>query len=110
GLGLAAIFWLPAFGERHDIKLEGITQGFFDFRENFVSLSELLAPPLPLDLAAINPEFPLSLGLAQLIGAGVGVLSLLVMRRNFHNFKGLFSGSQTPVWEPENSNDVQLGR
>jgi uncharacterized membrane protein len=60
GLGLSAIFWLPAFGERHDIKLEGITQGFFDFRENFISLSEFFSAPAPLDLTAINPQFPLS--------------------------------------------------
>jgi hypothetical protein len=79
GLGLAAIFWLPAFGERHQIKLEGITRGFFDFRENFISLSEFLAPPLPLDLTAINPEFPLSLGLPQLLAAGLGIFSLLLL-------------------------------
>ncbi|MEW5956923.1 MAG: glycosyltransferase family 39 protein, partial [Chloroflexota bacterium] len=77
GLGLAAIFWLPAFGERDQIKLEGITRGFFDFRENFISLPEFLSPPLPLDLAAINPEFPLSLGLPQVIAAGLGMASLL---------------------------------
>ncbi|HXW00971.1 MAG TPA: DUF6541 family protein, partial [Anaerolineae bacterium] len=46
GFGLAAIFWLPAFGERHEIQLEGITQGFFDFRENFIALSEFFSPPL----------------------------------------------------------------
>ncbi|MBI1879510.1 MAG: hypothetical protein HYR94_15040, partial [Chloroflexi bacterium] len=79
GLGLAAIFWLPAFGERHEIQLEGITQGFFDFRENFISLPEFFSPPLPLDLAAINPEFPLSLGLPQIIGAGTGLVSLLLV-------------------------------
>ncbi len=78
GLGLAAIFWLPAFGERHDIKLEGITQGFFDFRENFISLAEIVSPPLPLDLTAINPEFPLSLGLPQLIWAAVGIVGLAI--------------------------------
>ena len=78
GLGLAAIFWLPAFGERHDIKLEGITQGFFDFRENFISLPELLSPPQPLDVTAINPEFPLSLGLPQIAGAVLGFIALLV--------------------------------
>jgi hypothetical protein len=77
GLGLAAIFWLPAFGERDQIKLEGITRGFFDFRENFISLSEFLSPPLPLDLAAINPEFPLSLGWPQILAAGLGMISLL---------------------------------
>jgi hypothetical protein len=77
GLGLAAIFWLPAFGERHDIKLEGITQGFFDFRENFITVPQFLAAPLPLDLSAINPAFPLSLGLAQIIGAALGLAALL---------------------------------
>ncbi|GIK36696.1 MAG: hypothetical protein BroJett011_05290 [Chloroflexota bacterium] len=77
GLGLAAIFWLPAFGERHEIQLEGITRGFFDFRANFISLPEFFSPPLPLDLAAINPEFPLSLGLPQIIGAGIGLAVLL---------------------------------
>lgn len=81
GLGLAAIFWLPAFGERHDIQLEGITEGFFDFRENFIRLSELLAPPVPLDLTAINPEFPLSLGLAQYLAAAFGGLMLLLYLR-----------------------------
>ncbi len=79
GLGLAAIFWLPAFGERDQIKLEGITRGFFDFRENFISLPEFLSLPLPLDLAAINPEFPLSLGLPQIISAILGFLSLLIL-------------------------------
>jgi hypothetical protein len=77
GLALAAIFWLPAFGERHEIQLEGITRGFFDFRANFISLPEFFSPPLPLDLAAINPEFPLSLGLPQIIGAGLGLVTLL---------------------------------
>lgn len=79
GLGLSAIFWLPAFGERDAIKLEGITQGFFDFRENFISLREYLSPPLPLDLAAINPEFPLSLGLPQIFGSLAGILALVLV-------------------------------
>lgn len=79
GLGLAAIFWLPAFGERHEIQLEGITRGFFDFRENFISPQEFFAPPLPLDLSAINPELPLSLGLPQVIGAAAGLTVLLLL-------------------------------
>jgi hypothetical protein len=79
GLSLAAIFWLPAFGESQAIKLEGITRGFFDFRDNFIRLSELVSPPLPLDLAAINPEFPLSLGLPQMIGAVLGMFCLVFL-------------------------------
>jgi hypothetical protein len=74
GLGLSAVFWLPAFAERDFIRLTGITTGFFDFRNNFISLDELLAAPRRLDLAAINPWFPLSLGVAHT--ALVGMLTL----------------------------------
>jgi hypothetical protein len=73
GLGLSAFFWLPAFGERSMIRLAGITRGFFDFRTNFINLSELLALPRRLDLSTINPYYPLSLGLAQI---SFGVLAL----------------------------------
>jgi hypothetical protein len=76
GLGLSAFFWLPAFGERDLIRLSGITRDFFDFRLNFISLSELLALPRPLDLSAINPYYPLSLGLAQVTFAVLAVLGL----------------------------------
>ncbi|RME74794.1 MAG: hypothetical protein D6784_09285, partial [Chloroflexi bacterium] len=83
GLGLSAIFWLPAFGEKEAIKLEGITRGFFDFRHNFIRLGELLSPPVPLDLSAINPEFPLSLGLPQILAAAIAILGLglIALRR-----------------------------
>jgi hypothetical protein len=76
GLGLSAFFWLPAFGERDLIRLSGITTGFFDFRYNFISLAELLALPRPLDLAAVNPYFPLSLGLAQIAFAALALLGM----------------------------------
>jgi len=66
GLGLSAFFWLPAFGERNFIRLAGITQGFFDFRHNFITFSELIALPQALDLSAINPYYPSSLGIAQI--------------------------------------------
>jgi hypothetical protein len=77
GLGLAAIYWLPAFAEQNYVQFEKITQGFFDFRHNFLTLAELVALPVPLDLAAINPEFPLSLGPAQWLAALAGILALL---------------------------------
>ncbi len=91
GLGLAAIFWLPAFGEKNAIKLEGITRGFFDFRENFISLPEYLSPPLPLDRTAINPKFPLGLGLAQIIGAALaGLFYVGFLKSKIKNQKSLF--------------------
>jgi hypothetical protein len=85
GLGLSAFFWLPAFGERDLIRLSGITTGFFDFRYNFISLAELLALPRRLDLAAINPYFPLSLGTAQMAFAVLALLGI-----------GLYHASRTP--------------
>ncbi|MFN8458635.1 MAG: 6-pyruvoyl-tetrahydropterin synthase-related protein [Anaerolineae bacterium] len=107
GLGVAAIFWLPAFGERHEIQLEGITRGFFDFRANFIALSELFALPLPLDLAAINPEFPLSLGVPQIIGAGLSFIALLLMvsfRKKFPaNRESVVSRQSQGVIEPNQS-------
>ncbi len=75
GLGLSAFFWLPAFTEKDLIRLSGITSGFFDFRHNFITLRELLAFPRPLDLSAINPYYPLSLGAAQWM---LALLSLLL--------------------------------
>jgi hypothetical protein len=78
GLGLSAVFWLPAFGERDFIRLSGITSGFFDFRNNFIDLDELLATPRRLDLAAINPHFPLGLGTAQIVLVGVLLLAVLL--------------------------------
>lgn len=76
GLGIAAFFWLPAFAERDYIRLAGITTGFFDFRHNFISLDEVLALPRPLDQAAINPYFPLSLGVSHAVLAGLMLMSL----------------------------------
>lgn len=80
GLGLAAFFWLPAFVERDMVRLSGITTGFFDFRNNFIAWSELLAWPRRLDLSAINPYFPLALGPAQLILGSLGVATCLAGR------------------------------
>jgi hypothetical protein len=79
-LGLAAVFWLPAFAEREYIQLHGITSGFFDFRRNFLSLKELLALPEPLDYRAINPYFPPTIGAAQLLLAALALLGLLKER------------------------------
>ncbi len=106
GLGLAAIFWLPAFGERDQIKLEGITRGFFDFRQNFISLGEFLSPPRLLDLAAINPEFPLSLGLPHLIAAALAIFSLAFIVTN----KPFYQPSIQPTPSPRSPSPLSALR
>lgn len=77
GMGLAAVFWLPAFAERGFIQLHGVTSGFFDFHRNFISLKELLALPAPLDYRAVNPYFPPTIGTAQLLLAALALAGLL---------------------------------
>jgi hypothetical protein len=77
GLGLTAFFWLPALYEKRWVQLDLLTKGFFDFRQYFLSLGELLSPSLPLDTAASNPYMPFNLGMAQVILSLVAVLTLL---------------------------------
>lgn len=104
GLGLAAFFWLPAFVERDAIRLAGITTGFFDFRRHFIGLEELLALPRPLDQAAVNPYFPLSLGAAQLVGAGLALLSGLAglwVGRSRSQVHGAASHRPPSAWPAE---------
>ena len=111
GLGLAAFFWLPAFGERDLIRLSGITTGFFDFRYNFISLGELLALPRPLDLAAVNPYFPLSLGLAQLVFAMLALLAVglyYVLRTSYYALRSRQYSSSVP--EDPSPDAVRLAR
>jgi hypothetical protein len=62
GILAAAFFWLPAIGERDLVQIWRLTQGFFDFRQYFLSLEEILAFPQVLDFRASNPYFPFSLG------------------------------------------------
>jgi len=76
-LGLTAFFWLPALYEKRWVQLDLLTKGFFDFRQYFLSLGELLSPSLPLDTAASNPYMPFNLGTAQVFLSLVAVLVLL---------------------------------
>jgi hypothetical protein len=79
GLGLSAFFWLPLVLERNAVELNTlIGQGDnFDFRTHFVPLRELLAFPGWLDWGATEPAFRFSLGIAQWLLGGVGLLLLL---------------------------------
>jgi hypothetical protein len=73
---IIAFFWLPMLWERNAVKLNVIGPGHFDFRQHFLSLSELLAPSCSLDWGATAPRFHHNLGLAQWLLAlpGLGLL------------------------------------
>jgi hypothetical protein len=78
-LALATFFWLPATLEREFAQLQRvITPPLFDFRTNFVSLTQLFSLPQPANTGLLNPSDPLTLGLAQVGLALIGLLALVM--------------------------------
>jgi len=74
GLDMAAFYWLPLLVERRFIQNENIIQGYFDFHDHFLSLSELFGPAKIQDLGATFPNFRFSVGLGQVILVGLALL------------------------------------
>ncbi len=75
GLGLAAFFWVPAFFERGYVQIHQLyAPANLDYRNNFITLRELLAAPRPVDPALINASVPLSFGWPQVALALVALL------------------------------------
>ena len=82
GLGLSAVFWLPAFYEQRWLQISQITKGHFDFRLHFLSLREVFAPYVALDYSAVNVYLPLSLGLAAVALGALALVGVVWSRRN----------------------------
>jgi hypothetical protein len=82
GLGISAWFWLPALLENRYLRLDRIVAS--DFRSRFVPVTELLALSPRLDIGAINPAFPLTLGAVPVGLALAGVLVLVVQTLRGH--------------------------
>jgi len=83
GWGLSAFFWLPAFLERDYVQIYQLyLPRDFDFRYNFIQLSQLLTLPRPVDPALINLIVPVSLSWAALVLAlaGWGPVGVLLPR------------------------------
>ncbi|MCC6613074.1 MAG: hypothetical protein IT320_06315 [Anaerolineae bacterium] len=79
GLLVAALYWLPAGLEIQYVGLQGAANQY-PYLDGFIPLPELLAPVTTPDPAALNPPFPISVGVAQLVLAGLGLLIALVPR------------------------------
>lgn len=64
GLALSARFWLPALAERELVQPERLlVPPIFTWYTNFLSLKELLSPPLVEDPLLVNPSPAKALGL-----------------------------------------------
>lgn len=77
GLGVAAVYWIPAGLEQDAVRLDFYGKGHYDFRQHFIPASELVAGPVWIDLGAVFPEFAFSLGTAQSILGMLGAMTLL---------------------------------
>jgi hypothetical protein len=112
GVGLAAFFWLPVAFEQNAVNLESLIGpgGHFDYRNHFLSLAQLLAPPSRLDWGASEPAFPLQLGFVQWLLALLGVALLALKKVRARRTTAFFALAaavllimmlplSTPVWE-----------
>lgn len=72
--GLAAFYVGPAVLEMDQVTLnQSVTTRNNDFRFNFASLAEILAPPRPEDPTLLNPPLPFRLGW---VASGLAVIGL----------------------------------
>ena len=73
GLGLSAVFWLPAFLEQKYVRVDQWFAGRYDFRDDFVYLSQLFSPRWGFGVSRPGPDDPISFQ----IGAAAFVLAVL---------------------------------
>ena len=74
GLGLSAFYWLPVVFETRFIQIERAYEpNVLNFRFNFLSLRELLAPPVAFDPRLIGWHAPRSYGWPQIALALLGI-------------------------------------
>ncbi len=79
GLALSAFFWLPALAEKQFTRIElFMAAPEYDYRLNFLTPGELLAPPSPVDTGCMNPDIPIQIGLAQTV---FGALAIALLGR-----------------------------
>ncbi|MEM7535177.1 MAG: hypothetical protein AAF639_23575 [Chloroflexota bacterium] len=69
GLGLSAIFWIPAFIERRDVREDQWFDGRYSFQDHFVYVSQLFRLEWGMGASQAGPYDPISfqIGLVPLI-------------------------------------------
>ncbi len=82
GVGLSAFFWLPVALEQDAVNLSSLIGdgSHFDFRNHFLSLSQLLAPTQMLDWGATEQRFVFGLGIAQWLLGLTGIVFIILGR------------------------------
>jgi len=104
-LGLSAFFWLPAFLEKEAVQIaQAITPGGMNYRHNFLTLAELLSPPVAAPQGLLNPSPPRSLSLAAL---GLGLLGLLPLAVRLARYLGQRFRLAFPIFARDVSGQVR---
>lgn len=111
-LAFSSFFWLPALLERDFVQIARvIVTPDFDYRFNFVPPLELAALLPRADTGRVNPSFPSTLGLVQIVLAALGIISLVLRVRTRRiiplvslaflglEFIALMLSLSQPVWD-----------
>ncbi len=112
GLGLSALFWLPAFLEYRFVRVDQWVGGRFAFGDDFVELFQLFSPRWGFGASIPGPDDQagFQIGLAALVLFALSFLIVprlirLPVRRTFYFFQGMTLATifltapiSSPVW------------
>lgn len=73
GLGLSAVFWLPAFTERQYVRVDQWFDGRYAYRGHFVEWHQFFSPVWGFGASVVGPDDTISFQ----IGAAIAALALL---------------------------------
>jgi hypothetical protein len=76
GLGLSAVFWLPAFMERQYVRVDQWFDGRYAYRGHFVELTQFFSPAWGFGVSVPGPDDAISfqIGATLVVFAVLGVL------------------------------------
>lgn len=79
-VGISSFFWLVVALEQGAVNLGSLIGdgGHFDFRNHFVSITELFGPSRIMDWGATQPDYAMNIGPAQWLLGFVGIIAVLI--------------------------------
>lgn len=81
---ISAFFWLPMAWEQGAIKIGSVVElgSHYDFRNHFLTLSELFGTSVRLDWGATEPDYRFNFGILQWMFGLIGAIVALIWGRN----------------------------
>lgn len=89
-VAFTTFFWLPALVERNFVQIARVVvTPDFDYRFNFVPFAELVALLPRANTGQLNPTFPATLGLVQVVLVVLGIGAITIIARRMHTARGV---------------------